>query len=76
MRALFFLKEYILSKIYYKYELTIKEDFKMLNKIRKALKYAKQHKKEIVKIAILLVAPGGLFVIGAMLVKKLASKMV
>lgn len=46
----------------------------MKKEFKKAIKFAKKNKKEIVKISLLLVAPGGLFVIGAMLVKKLASK--
>lgn len=46
----------------------------MTKKIKKAIKFAKKNKKSIIKIAILLVAPGGLFILGAMLVKKLASK--
>ena len=46
----------------------------MNKKIKKAIKFAKKNKKEIAKISLLLVAPGGLFVLGAMLVKKLASK--
>lgn len=46
----------------------------MSKEIKKAIKFAKRHKKEIVKISLLLVAPGGLFILGAMLVKKLVSK--
>lgn len=46
----------------------------MLKKIKKAIKFVKKNKKAIVKIAILLVVPGGLFVLGAMLLRKLASK--
>lgn len=46
----------------------------MQKRLKKAIKFVKKNKKAIVKIAILLVAPGGLFILGAMLVKKLASK--